>query len=364
MTTGEKITTLRKEKGISQEALAEKLAVSRQAVSKWENDTAVPTTENLVQLSKIFDTNIDFFLTDKAKQVTRTENSSAPYGYNGRSIRTLAAIVTLLVVSVVFLRYKSVVYKIEIDYLNTRIDTLNNKATQDILYYFDNINRLSTSKDWELFDIIPANYDLENGTVDIKVIYKPEKYNTDDEVSIVLENGYTTYSKQATLEGDRYVAVLHIDDVYSSCQLYVMKTNGTEILKTKTTLEVNPYKYILPHIIERESSMIKSSRKITDMRLDFVIDYRPENPPTKLTYTVTDNGCNTVYYQGEIELNLKKATKGKIDYADGTEKEMNCYVVTYTEALGELPEHYVTVNLMVYDSYGRATGSQLSFCVK
>ena len=43
MTTGEKIAALRKEQGMSQEALGEKLGLSRQAVSKWEADQAVPT---------------------------------------------------------------------------------------------------------------------------------------------------------------------------------------------------------------------------------------------------------------------------------------------------------------------------------
>ena len=41
MTTGEKIAALRKEQGMSQEALGEKLGLSRQAVSKWEADQAV-----------------------------------------------------------------------------------------------------------------------------------------------------------------------------------------------------------------------------------------------------------------------------------------------------------------------------------
>ena len=51
MTTGEKIAALRKEQGMSQEALGEKLGLSRQAVSKWEADQAVPTMDILMDLS-------------------------------------------------------------------------------------------------------------------------------------------------------------------------------------------------------------------------------------------------------------------------------------------------------------------------
>lgn len=54
MTTGEKIVKLRKEAGYSQEVFSEKLGISRQAVSKWENGTSDPSTSNLIALAKLF----------------------------------------------------------------------------------------------------------------------------------------------------------------------------------------------------------------------------------------------------------------------------------------------------------------------
>lgn len=62
MTTGEKIAALRKEKGITQEALAERLRVARQSVSRWEMDAAFPETEKLMKLSRILECSIDFLL--------------------------------------------------------------------------------------------------------------------------------------------------------------------------------------------------------------------------------------------------------------------------------------------------------------
>lgn len=64
MTTGEKIAVLRKEKGITQEAMAESLNVSRQSVSRWEMDAAFPETEKLIKLSRLLDCSIDFLLND------------------------------------------------------------------------------------------------------------------------------------------------------------------------------------------------------------------------------------------------------------------------------------------------------------
>ena len=54
MTTGEKIAALRREHKLSQEALGEKLGLSRQAVSKWENGTSDPSTSNLCALAKLY----------------------------------------------------------------------------------------------------------------------------------------------------------------------------------------------------------------------------------------------------------------------------------------------------------------------
>ena len=64
MTLGEKIRTLRKNAQLSQEALAEQLDVSRQAVRKWENDNGLPETEKLIKMAKLFHVSLDTFIND------------------------------------------------------------------------------------------------------------------------------------------------------------------------------------------------------------------------------------------------------------------------------------------------------------
>ena len=54
MNLSEKILYCRKKAGLSQEALAEKLGVSRQAISKWETGAADPSTANLLALAKLY----------------------------------------------------------------------------------------------------------------------------------------------------------------------------------------------------------------------------------------------------------------------------------------------------------------------
>lgn len=65
MKLSEKIYTCRKKAGLSQEALAEKLGVSRQAVSKWETDEAIPELSKIPMMAKIFGVTADFLLSDE-----------------------------------------------------------------------------------------------------------------------------------------------------------------------------------------------------------------------------------------------------------------------------------------------------------
>ena len=64
MKLSDKIIGLRKSNGMSQEDLAEKLDVSRQAISRWESGTAMPDANNILQLSKLFGVTTDYLLND------------------------------------------------------------------------------------------------------------------------------------------------------------------------------------------------------------------------------------------------------------------------------------------------------------
>lgn len=62
MSLGEKIKELRNKFSLSQEQLAEKLNVSRQAITKWEGNVGLPDTENLKSISELFGVTIDYLL--------------------------------------------------------------------------------------------------------------------------------------------------------------------------------------------------------------------------------------------------------------------------------------------------------------
>lgn len=65
MTLAEKLKSMRKQAGLSQEQLAEKLGVSRQAVTKWETDAGIPDIENVMAISALFDISMDELLSNE-----------------------------------------------------------------------------------------------------------------------------------------------------------------------------------------------------------------------------------------------------------------------------------------------------------
>ena len=151
MTTGEKIAALRKEQGMSQEALGEKLGLSRQAVSKWEADQAVPTMDNLMELSKLFGVPVDTLLRPDAELMPKAEDSDESWpGAENQPVRNgnrkwkIAAIAAagLLCVSVVCSLWRVLA-------MQQQIDTLRMQSGPSTIYYPDDTSAENSDlADW------------------------------------------------------------------------------------------------------------------------------------------------------------------------------------------------------------------------
>ena len=87
MTMGQRIAEQRKKLGLSQEALGEKVGVSRQAISKWESDGAVPEIDKLIALSKLFSVSVGWLLG------VEEQESPKPDELNGEQLKMVEEIV-------------------------------------------------------------------------------------------------------------------------------------------------------------------------------------------------------------------------------------------------------------------------------
>ena len=77
MTIGNRISELRKKYSYSQEYVASKLGVSRQAVSKWETDQTAPDTYNLIALAELFNVSVEYLAIGKADEKSTVEENYA-----------------------------------------------------------------------------------------------------------------------------------------------------------------------------------------------------------------------------------------------------------------------------------------------
>ena len=92
----EKILALRKQYGMSQEELAGKLNVSRQAISRWEMGTAQPDVSNILQLSKVFCVTTDYLLNDECEQEIRKTDKEISKGNTKKTQQKKIGILILL----------------------------------------------------------------------------------------------------------------------------------------------------------------------------------------------------------------------------------------------------------------------------
>lgn len=99
MSIADRIQTLRKSKGISQEELADKIGVSRQAVSKWESGQSAPDIEKIILLSEFFGVTTDFLL--KGIKPVAEEMKSKPdariFALAGTAINFIGLVVAIMI---------------------------------------------------------------------------------------------------------------------------------------------------------------------------------------------------------------------------------------------------------------------------
>ena len=104
----DKIIKLRKENGWSQEELAEKLNVSRQAISRWENGSALPDAQNVLQISKLFNVTTDYLLNDDYESdndipVVQTANNETEMIFIKKKKTSLIAAIAFIVAAICWL---------------------------------------------------------------------------------------------------------------------------------------------------------------------------------------------------------------------------------------------------------------------
>lgn len=102
MDLADKIQKLRKEKEMTQAELAEKLLVSRQAISKWENGIVMPDIENIIAISELFSVPVDYLVKNNDSKETSSDLELKKIDNKKREVRNKKKIVMAVIGGIIF----------------------------------------------------------------------------------------------------------------------------------------------------------------------------------------------------------------------------------------------------------------------
>ena len=226
MQFNEKLKMLRKEKGFTQESLADKLNVSRQAITKWESGDGIPDIENLKQISILFNTTIDELVKeDKDINLENKKNYSEIYELEIDHTKH---------------------FDINIDKINELKIMSNNEEKVKIEILSNEEENLKESFKVKFDDIYnKLDIDIKNKkkVEDITInMYLPEKYINDIELKSKMKTLNISSLQLTKLEYDGSLKYLNVS---SSKGKIVLNTTKCDIEasydKLDGTLEVNTF---------------------------------------------------------------------------------------------------------------------------
>ena len=282
MSFGENLINLRRQKGWSQDDLANNLNISRQAISKWENNTSKPDVDNIEKISKIFSLKIDELLNN---ELPNDKAVALDVKKEEKKEKTIT-IVKLMIIAVIILYAISVIYKFASllvivngvqKYANLNnyhyvVTTYkNNKQTEKIESWFKN----GISK------TIFTNYLDDSDTKNIQIICLDFNENY----------GYIKEGeKQRQIDINEYL-MTHSNynkgfQLYSEIPLELRKNSLWDLLVDSVNGSIS--------IIGKESMVINVS--------DRIIELKKTNILPQLYYSYDDNSKVTTVKLYEIEL--------------------------------------------------------------
>ncbi len=296
MTTGEKITKLRKQAGYSQEAFSEIMGVSRQAVSKWENDTAQPTNENLQAICKLFGVSISQLLDDEdittnsqyAQNLPREDEINKRAGLVKSVFTTGAVLVLCMAViaqSIAVNRLKEQLANIESYYHNieSRFSRLENRIDHAV---YSSTPR--NTADFVDSYISVEEYDFENDTATLKFSFIPTDYSRSTVAKVSIKSSFETKEEVATLENGMFTAYIQVkcrDDIST----YVYLIDGENTRNFSMGMIENPQKSFKLNVYSEYSGRIDVKNGNVKIMGELMVNYNyniiPENP-SKSVYPV------------------------------------------------------------------------------
>lgn len=239
----ENLRAFRKQKEFSQEYLAEKMNVSRQTISKWENGTAMPDLKKLTDLASLFDVSMDELLGTSAPDYKTSVSDNAELEnlkqafdeYKAKNKKTtiiFGAVSTVLVVALIF---TTVNLSNSIANLQSRVNSL---PSGQVIYQNDSDDDGSILSD---VDCYVSKVDRDNpDKVEMTFTYAPKTYVKGTSVKFVVTDALKSTDPQTTFEaelsGNSFCAVIPIK-MSGSNTVNVSVDDGTNVTSEQMDID-------------------------------------------------------------------------------------------------------------------------------
>ncbi len=252
MTLGEKIAYYRKEMGISQEALGEKLGVSRQAVYKWEADLSLPDTHNLIELSRIFGVDLNMLVNNEVSKPLANNGIKASYN---KIIIALTVAIVVQFLGLVWLANKTSVLSDDLSTLTSfyhYLSSSNNQQNQDEIYEVFNDYSITVSR-----------LDYENDEIELLYSFS-FKDEPKDMVFKLLANGNASILEKNDEHGYEGILILS----------YANTLDVSVVLESQTSVKTLPILDVANIVYEYFFNVRVENVFIEDGFVNMYLDYR------------------------------------------------------------------------------------------
>lgn len=288
MSIGQRIAQKRKELGLSQEALGEKMGVSRQAIYKWESDSALPEIDKLVVLSKLFGVSVGWLLgveeqenpektgtdtmnpeqLDMVEEIVKRYMEALP---KSKPWRKWPWVLAACVIGIVFVQLFSQIDQLSSQYKNLQNSVSNisysvNSQVNGIASRVEEILKAQNQLTAEYHSQIVST-DYRNNTVTIAMSAVPKTYAQGMDAVFVIDCGNGPREFESTFTNNTTFTCEAEVELTDSISVYVVfisfdGTRQTQVLDTYTQLLGDSYATL------RIDDNVLMWKKFTDGKLD------------------------------------------------------------------------------------------------
>lgn len=349
---------LRKKYNYSQEYLADKLNVTRQTISKWENGTAMPDLRKLTEISEFFGVTMDYLLgTEGNMNVTDTADREFDNRYKEAYNKQLFAMIkenqekqakinhtlkVLIAVVAVALMVVSITFSFVYGNLSSQIISLQN-SVNNVSAGSTIIEDKETIGDWADYEILST--DKENPNIaTVKFSYAPDTYPKNAKVYLeVVDKNGKSKKTDAQLKSGSFITTIALD-VTEVEHIYLFVDDGKNV--SKEDMDINfIYEYFTIDVDNFSYSEHNYSEKKHEYSFDSVYWSKEDTfKPISKVYLIAKSDNKVIF---ENELKIKKISDQDME-SGGYDYYADAQIVSMEQPADEFLLKFVDIDSNEY----------------